>query len=171
MFGELPPDIVLLDVMMPGMDGFETCTALRQLPGTQHTPILMITGLDDLDSIERAYEAGASNFVTKPINGVLLRHHVNYMLRAGRAEAALRESEERYALAARGANDGLWDWDLETDTIHYSARWQSMLGYEGTELSDGPEAWLSRVHRDDVEQVRAALAAHISGRTPHFQSE
>ncbi len=171
MYEELSPDIVLLDVMMPGMNGFETCAALRKLPGIQHIPILMITGLDDLDSIERAYQVGASNFVTKPINAALLRHHVNYMLRASQAEAALRKSEERYALAARGANDGLWDWDLETNTVHYSERWQNMLGYQDSELRNHPESWLSRIHGDDVERVRAALASHIEGRTSHFQSE
>jgi diguanylate cyclase (GGDEF)-like protein/PAS domain S-box-containing protein len=170
-YREFLPDIVLLDVMMPGMDGFETCAALRKLPGMQHTPILMITGLDDLDSIERAYEAGASNFVTKPLNTALLKHHVNYMLRASQAEAALRKSEERYALAACGANDGLWDWDLETNTVHYSERWQTMLGYENSELGNQPENWLTRIHRNDAEHVKAALASHIQGRTSHFQSE
>jgi diguanylate cyclase (GGDEF)-like protein/PAS domain S-box-containing protein len=170
-YEELYPDIVLLDVMMPDMDGFETCAALRKLPGTQYTPILMITGLDDLDSIERAYQVGASNFVTKPINAALLRHHVNYMLRASRAEAALRTSEERYALAARGANDGLWDWDLLTNTVHYSERWQTMLGYDDSELGNHPESWLERVHQNDIERVRTALDSHINGHSAHFESE
>ena len=88
-----------------------------------------------------------------------------------RAEAALRESEERYALAARGANDGLWDWDLLSNRIHYSYRWKSMLGYGERELTDHPEEWFSRVHPDDRTDVEAKVAAHLEGRNPHFESE
>ena len=88
-----------------------------------------------------------------------------------RAEEALRESEERYALAARGANDGLWDWDLRSNKIYYSYRWKSMLGYIDKEISSHPEEWLSRVHPDDRKEVEAKIAAHLSGRNPHFESE
>jgi diguanylate cyclase (GGDEF)-like protein/PAS domain S-box-containing protein len=88
-----------------------------------------------------------------------------------RAESALRESEERYALAARGANDGLWDWDLKNNRIHYSYRWKSMLGYGEKEVSNHPEEWLSRVHPDDRADVEAKIAAHLDGRNPHFESE
>ena len=63
----LNPDIVLLDVQMPVLDGFQTCIELRQLKVGAQTPILMMTGLDDLESIERAYEVGATDFVTKPV--------------------------------------------------------------------------------------------------------
>src|SRR6266581_6547518 len=66
-FETLHPDIVLLDVMMPDMNGFATCQALRRLPGGAHIPIVMLTGLDDSESIEKAYSVGATDFVTKPI--------------------------------------------------------------------------------------------------------
>jgi diguanylate cyclase (GGDEF)-like protein/PAS domain S-box-containing protein len=88
-----------------------------------------------------------------------------------RAEEALRASEERYALAARGANDGLWDWDLEADRIYYSPRWKAMLGYADEELGDSPEEWLSRIHRSDLERVRAALRAHLEGKSSNFETE
>lgn len=88
-----------------------------------------------------------------------------------RAESALRESEERYALAARGANDGLWDWDLKNNRIYYSYRWKSMLGYGEKELGDHPDEWLSRVHPDDRADLEAKIAAHLDGRNPHFESE
>jgi diguanylate cyclase (GGDEF)-like protein/PAS domain S-box-containing protein len=87
------------------------------------------------------------------------------------AEDALRESEERYALAARGANDGLWDWDLRSNKIHFSVRWKSMLGYEESEIGDKPEEWLSRVHPDDHDEVETRIAAHLNGRNPHFECE
>ncbi|MFO0567588.1 MAG: EAL domain-containing protein [Polyangiaceae bacterium] len=79
------PDIVLLDVLMPEMDGFETCERLRASPDAAHVPILMLTGLDDIESIDRAYSVGATDFATKPLNHTILVQRVRYMLRAGRA--------------------------------------------------------------------------------------
>jgi signal transduction histidine kinase len=78
------PDIILLDVMMPEMDGFATADAVRHLPGCEVTPILIMTALDDLDSINRAYEVGATDFITKPINWVILVERVRYMTRSAR---------------------------------------------------------------------------------------
>lgn len=87
------------------------------------------------------------------------------------AEHALRVSEERYALAVRGANDGIWDWDLKTHQIYYSPRWKSMLGYAENELSNKPEEWFGRVHPEDLERVKLDISAHTKGLTPHFESE
>jgi diguanylate cyclase (GGDEF)-like protein/PAS domain S-box-containing protein len=83
----------------------------------------------------------------------------------------VRGSEERYALATRGANDGLWDWNLRTNQIYYSARWKSILGYEEDEIRDSPDEWFDQVHPEDRDRVKAELAAHLEGLTPHFQSE
>jgi len=86
-------------------------------------------------------------------------------------EESLRESEERYALAARGANDGLWDWNLITNEIYFSSRWNHMLGYPETEHWTGPEEWFRRIHASDRERVRAEIAAHCEGRSGEFVSE
>ncbi len=88
-----------------------------------------------------------------------------------RAEKELRESEERYALAARGANDGLWDWDLINNTLYTSPRWQQMLGLRGDRLTGKPGDWFDRVHRDDIDMMRAAIDAHLSGNSTHFEQE
>jgi PAS domain S-box-containing protein/diguanylate cyclase (GGDEF)-like protein len=87
------------------------------------------------------------------------------------AERALRESEERYALAAKGANDGLWDWNLENNTIYYSSRWKVMLGYEEDEIGASPDEWINRIHRDDVDRFMDELKAHLDGRTATFRCE
>ncbi len=79
---ESRPDIVLLDVMMPEMDGFDACRAIRKLPDGNMLPVVMITALEDLDSINKAYEVGATDFITKPINWIILVQRVRYMLRA-----------------------------------------------------------------------------------------
>ncbi|HEV8630593.1 MAG TPA: EAL domain-containing protein [Thermoanaerobaculia bacterium] len=88
-----------------------------------------------------------------------------------RAEEALRRSEERYALAARGANDGLWDWDLERDEIYFSARWAAMLGYDEREIANDPQEWFSRVHPGDRSRLQREITEHVEGRSPHFQCE
>jgi PAS domain S-box-containing protein len=87
------------------------------------------------------------------------------------AEVTLRETEERYALAVRGANDGMWEWDLRSDTVHYSPRWISMLGYDEADVGSRLEEWLSRIHPDDRDRVRAALEAHLAGQTTRFDVE
>jgi len=88
-----------------------------------------------------------------------------------KTEENLKKSEERYALASRGANDGLWDWDLQLNEVYYSPRWKSMLGYEEDELSNSPDEWLDRIHQDDRVQVEMEITAHVSGQSPHFVSE
>ena len=88
-----------------------------------------------------------------------------------RVEWALRESEERYALAVRGANDGLWDWNLETDEIHVSSRWKAMLGLDEEEMGRNASEWVSRIHPDDVKRVKAKVVAHLAGRAAHFEDE
>lgn len=95
-FNEQGADAVLLDVMMPeGIDGFEVCSQLRNMPKGRHTPVLMMTGLDDLESVNRAFESGATDFITKPINFALLGHRIRYMLRAANTTSRLMESERR----------------------------------------------------------------------------
>jgi diguanylate cyclase (GGDEF)-like protein/PAS domain S-box-containing protein len=94
--------------------------------------------------------------------------------REGALKAALKsfeESEERYALAARGANDGLWDWNLLTGKIYFSHRWNHMLGYPENDVWSGPEEWFSHIHPDDRERVRAEIDAHRENKTPEFVSE
>jgi diguanylate cyclase (GGDEF)-like protein/PAS domain S-box-containing protein len=84
---------------------------------------------------------------------------------------AAKESEERYALAASAANDGLWDWDLATGTIYYSSRWKQMLGYEEQAIGNSPVEWLGRVHADDIDGLMAVLRRHSRGTPGSFEHE
>jgi len=92
-FERLQPDIILLDIKMPEMDGYSACQAIRKLSGGARAPILMITGLDDIESINRAYEVGATDFITKPINWLILGLRVSFMLRANQALIEAIKSE------------------------------------------------------------------------------
>ncbi len=87
------------------------------------------------------------------------------------AEQALRESEERYALASRGANDGLWDWNLRTDTLYLSARWLDMIGCIACAEEGNPDEWLGKVHPDDLPALETILEAHLAGASVHFECE
>src|SRR5215510_8842896 len=86
---------VLMDVEMPQMNGYEACKAIRARPGGTHLPIMMVTGRDDVASINQSYQAGATDFLAKPINWNLLGHRVQYLVRGGRLVQELEESEGR----------------------------------------------------------------------------
>jgi CheY-like chemotaxis protein len=101
------PDIALLDVEMADGDGYDACRNIRGLPGGADLPIVMVTGLDDTSSIDRAYEAGATDFVVKPINWPLLAHRIRYVLRGAGTLDALRFSEQKNAALLRAIPDGI----------------------------------------------------------------
>ena len=86
-------------------------------------------------------------------------------------EQALAESEERFSLAVRGAKDGLWDWNLKTNSIYFSPRWYEMLGCEPAEVSPNPEGWFARVHPDDLDLLKGRIDVHLSGTVPHVECE
>src|SRR5579871_1896916 len=95
------PSLAIVDAMMPNMDGFELCQLLRRRTATRHVPILMATGLDDHESVARAYEAGATDFIAKPLNWLILYHRIRYMLRGANALAELRANQDRLRAVQR----------------------------------------------------------------------
>ena len=166
-FCEVQPQLVLLDVVMPEVDGYEVCATLRKLPGGQAVPILMLTGLDDVESINRAYEAGATDFATKPINWQVLGHRVRYMLRAGQVLDELHRSETRLTAAQCTARLGNWEWDLVSGRGHWSAEVYHLLGYKVGEFWPDFEKFIERVHPDDRGAIGAAVAAARTAGTPY----
>ncbi|HEV8680853.1 MAG TPA: response regulator [Stellaceae bacterium] len=103
LYEEHRPDLLLVDVVMPRMDGYELCRELRGRPGSAFVPIVVATSLDDVPSIARAYEAGATDFIPKPISWLVLNHRVRYILRASRAFEELRRNQERLIIAKEAA--------------------------------------------------------------------
>ena len=165
-FAEASPDVVVLDVVMPEMDGFEACATIRARPEGELTPILMLTGLDDVESIRHAYEAGATDFATKPFNWVVLSHRVRYMLRAQRALADLRRSEGRLARAQRIARLGHWEWDAASGQVRWSREVLSIFGSNG---NGGPtlETQLGLVDPADREALERYRQEAVQRGTPY----
>ena len=117
----IAPLLVLLDIGLPDCDGFEVCSQLRALPGFEETPVLMLTGRDDAESIRRAFEVGATDFVTKLVAPALIVNRVRFMLRAAGTVMALKRSETRLAEAQRIARMGNWELDVATGMVAASA--------------------------------------------------
>ena len=305
-YTHLQPDLVLLDMTIAGMDGVTCCQRLRNLPGGENIPILIITKFNDPVSVERGFAAGATDYIIKPIQGFILRQRVRRLLEANcaikelrqqteqaqtqevqlrmalsaanmgiwewnittqkvtwsdnkeamfglekgsfdgtyetfincihpedrqfvshsihqavdgageydiefravmpdgsirwmvskgkvfldcagvavkmsgidmditsrkQAELALRESEERWHLALRGNNDGIWDWNVKTNEVFFSTRWKEMLGYEEHEIKNHVDEWAKRTHPDDLDWVMEVIQDHFHGKTPYYISE
>jgi PAS domain S-box-containing protein len=167
LFAAEAPEIVVLDALMPELDGFATCERLRRLPGGEHVPVLMLTGLDDESSIARAYEAGATDFFVKT-NGqwTLLAERLRYLLRAARMRKELAASQAKLTKAQRIARLGSWEWDLQSRWVTLSDECFVIAGLARQE--EGLADWFvwSRVFDEDrarvTELFREALATRAA---------
>jgi diguanylate cyclase (GGDEF)-like protein/PAS domain S-box-containing protein len=160
-FDEYCPDIVLLDVEMPVMDGFTACMKLRERKIAEHIPVLMVTGLDDTASVNRAYDAGATDFITKPLHWPILGHRIRYLLRSSETVAKLAytvgqldDSRIRLTNAQRIAQLGNWEIDTESMVMSWSEEVYRILGLDPQCSSPSVAALLDVVHEEDREQVR-----------------
>jgi diguanylate cyclase (GGDEF)-like protein/PAS domain S-box-containing protein len=152
--------------------------SLLQVPVHAHGQVIGVLSVDNQISRKEFTEAdenvliSLADYAAVAIENAHLFEQVQLELsERKRTEQALRESERRYELAARGANDGIWDWDLTANQIYYSSRWKAMLGFEDDEISTSPSEWFDRVHSDDLESLRLAISSHTSGVTSHFEKD
>jgi diguanylate cyclase (GGDEF)-like protein/PAS domain S-box-containing protein len=164
-------DLVLLDVEMPGLSGFDVLTRIRDTHSREQLPVVMVTARTAGEDVVEALKFGANDYLTKPIDFPVAVARIETQLSHKRAIERLRESEERYALAVQGANDGLWDWNLVTGAVYWSSRWKSILGLETEKIGTSADEWLLRVHPDDIGAVRSALTAYLAAADGHFESE
>lgn len=165
-------DMVLLDIMLPELDGVTVLKKLRVDFSASELPVIMVSAKDDSEGIVEALQLGANDYITKPVDFPVALARIDNQLSHRRMKMALQESEERYALALAGANDGLWDWDLRTDQMYYSARWKAMLGLnESDSVLSTPEEWFGRVHPNDLQNLKEKLERHLQDGTQHFECE
>ena len=155
------PDLVLMDVSMPGMDGFIACAELHRIPGAARVPVVMMTGLEDVKSIDRAFEVGAIDFITKPINWTILAHRVRYLLRANAAIEELKQNQRRLSNAQRIGVMGDWEWDVRRNRIVPSAQAWRIFGCEWASTSTDLDEFMLTTHPEDAERLRCAFQRSI----------
>ncbi|NEV63401.1 EAL domain-containing protein [Thiorhodococcus minor] len=156
---ENAPELVLLDYLMPDMDGFETCRQLRLLPSMKHVPILMVTGTDDLFAVRSAFTAGANGFEIKPLNYPVTAQRIGFQLRAAADARALRELTRQLAATQHMARLGYWRWDERRDLLVLSEQLAEIcgLGYRQTEITLAQ--YLEHVHPEDRNDLRQQMEA------------
>jgi len=172
---EFDPHLVLSDKSLPRMDGITALHLTRELH--PDLPFILVSGSVGEEKAIELLTGGATDYVLKDrisrlvpaVRRALQEAEVRAEHR--KAEEALRESEERYALAVLGANDGIYDWDLRANRVYCSERWGAIVGVEGAQARTAPQEWLGRIHPDDAPRVKAQLDLHLEVGTPHFESE
>ncbi len=153
------PDLVLLDALLPEMDGFEACRRMRQLPDGDVTPILIITSYDTDQAVEQAFAAGATDYLPKPVRIAVLRHRIDRMVQAGRAEIAVRKSERRFRSLIENASDLLIVIDASERFRYASPGAGHATGYAVEDIQG--KSCLDFAHPDDILGLRAALKTAI----------
>ena len=156
------PDLLLLDVLMPGMNGFEACRILRRKHRLEHLPIIMLTALDDQVSIDEAYRCGATDFITKPLNIPLLPHRVRYLLRSSLAIRELYDSQMTLINTQQIARLGNWKMDTARNIVHASREFLDIIGTN--QLPVPEQRLMLRVHREDRPALQRQRAEMRMGR-------
>lgn len=164
-------DVCLLDHRLGAHTGLELLHAAHSA-GVRR-PIILLTGLGTRETDLNAMRAGAADFLVKGrIDALLLERVMRYAIERVATLEALRISEERYALVARGTGVGLWDWDIITNRIYYSPGWKVLLGLgEETPLDENLSSWYARIHNDDLNKFRNAIEDYLTGITPNLESD
>ena len=164
------PELVIIDWRMGQNQAAKLCDALAKSDHGRVCATLALLPADESGELSRILELGVNDFVILPLVREQLivrlslieeRHRELDQMRA--LQRDLKLDYDRFLLATGGLGDGVWDLDLTTETIHFSERWKRMLGYEPDEFEDTLEAWLSRVHTDDLGRLRAVIDAGIAG--------
>ncbi|WP_101759929.1 bifunctional diguanylate cyclase/phosphodiesterase [Oceanicoccus sp. KOV_DT_Chl] len=155
------PDLILLDALLPDIDGFDVCEHLRAHPKGAYIPVIMLTGLDDVSSINRAYEVGATDFFTKPINHSLLVHRIRYLLRARLIMDQLRMSQQSLASAQQVAKLGHWELDVDRNRFKISEEMFRLYRLQGEYDEHDTSVLMERCHPDDRQYLFETLTTAI----------
>ncbi|WP_413702223.1 EAL domain-containing protein [Psychromonas sp. KJ10-10] len=166
LFNQHAPDLVLLDVDLPRLNGFEVCKLIRESNTKKNVPVVMITGMDDTESIEKAYRLGATDFVAKPINWSLIRHHLRYVLRSNHYLESLKKSESRLEHAQQIAKLGHWEIAGVNGRLLLSKQLSKMLMLSETKFEDGINYLLTIIHPTERLYVESVILQAFSDGKP-----
>jgi diguanylate cyclase (GGDEF)-like protein len=164
-FKKHSPDIILVDIEMPEMDGFATCSGIRSVPGGSNTPLLMITGTEDAERIERSYIAGATDFIVKPVNWQVLIHRLRYMVKASKVFLQLERSESRLSKAQQMARLGHWELNIIDNKIYWSDEIYKIFEQNRDTFTPDQAGFLNLVHAADRLYVEEAFDKSIKNGT------
>ena len=162
--GRRVPDLVLLDFAMPGMDGFETCRAMRKLSASRDVPVLIATGYPE--TVEAAFQAGATDFIQKPVDPQLLQHRVRFLIRAQATVTRLSESEQRLANAQRLTRMGSWEWTAGDEAMIWSEGIYRLFEMQPRPGASTHEAFLRAAHPHDRDALEKELREALSESRP-----
>ncbi len=161
------PDITLVDIVMPELDGFTTCRALRKIQSAQNLPILVITGTEEPEKIAEAYASGATDFVLKPINWQVLIHRLLYMLKASNVLIQLEQSEARLSQTQQLAKLGHWEWNPLDNSMRWSQELYSIFRKNASQFMPNYESFLLLIHEEDRRKVEQALQTQLMHQVPN----
>ena len=147
----------MLDIILPAMNGFEVCGKLREHPAGEHIPIIVMTGLEDRESIVTAFQSGATDFITKPIIWALLPYRVRYALRSSVALTMSIRTQSLLASAQRVASMGSWEWLVKRGSLIFSEEFHRIHGMEPADDGRGSIALLEMIHPDDRDAIQRLL--------------
>lgn len=179
------PDLILLDVMMPGIDGFETCQRLKESPETKDIPVIFITALSESIDKVQGLRFGAIDYITKPFQQEEVLARIENQLKLRKLQKQFeeqnkqlqqeinerREIEERLQLVIQAANDGFWDWNLESGDLYISPRCKEMLGYSDQELPNDFSSWEKLVFPEDRIATLKLAEDYNAGKVSRFESK
>lgn len=161
------PDMILLDGMMPEMDGFTCCEKLQYLPLDYPIPILMITGLEDQESVDKAFAAGAIDYITKPIHAPVLRQRIQRILQANQAEIALKNSEKKYRTVVNSLKEAVFQTDSQGKLTFLNQAWQHITQFS-CEISIGKNL-REFIHPSDIPLLEQKIQQLQQNPTQSYQ--
>lgn len=150
------PDMIIMDVIMPLMDGYTACAKIREQEDQFNVPILMLTALDDIESVEKSFDVGATDFVIKPVNLPVFKQRVRYGLKTRETDMELLTNQRRLAHAHKVAQLGYWDWDITTEHLFWSDEVYHIYSTSSDNSTITYDKFLTKVHPDDREKVSFA---------------
>ncbi len=163
---EYSPNMIVMDVIMPVMDGYQASIAIREQEHKFKIPILMLTGLEDTESVEKAFDSGATDFIVKPINLPIFKQRVRNGLKTFNTSLELYKNQLRQSQAHRMARIGYWDWDVEKDYQYWSEEVYELVGVDSYKFENNSAAFLEMVHPDDCEKVKQAVLFSLKHNIP-----
>ncbi len=148
------PDLIILDAIIPGVDGFETCVYFKSRADLADIPVIMVTHLNDIESVNHAFEVGVTDFIVKPVNYSILIHRLDYVLRTNQSTAELSKSKQQLSSVQRMARLGYWRWDPLRDYFEISENLAELCGIDLAHFEMTLEAFIQWVHPKHREVVK-----------------